>query len=119
MKIHCPHCGVKGSADDSYYGKNVKCPKCQEIFVALEAVTGERERDMADEPALSVSAGEQVLAESLTDLRDEEDILDELGMLAEEETPVEEVPAEETEIGYEEKPTEDLAETEIAEAAAG
>lgn len=119
MKIHCPHCGVKGSADDSYSGKNVKCPKCQEIFVASDTVAVERERDMADEPVLSVSAGEQqILAESLTDLRDEEDILDELGMMAEEETPVEEVPAEKSEIGYEEKPTEDLAETEIAEAAA-
>ncbi len=34
MKIHCPHCGVNGSADDLYHGLKVKCPKCQGIFVA-------------------------------------------------------------------------------------
>ena len=41
MKIHCPHCGVKGSADDSYRGQKVKCPKCGGMFeaVAEETVT--------------------------------------------------------------------------------
>ena len=41
MKIHCPHCGVKGSADDSYRGQKVKCPKCDGMFeaVAEETVT--------------------------------------------------------------------------------
>lgn len=34
MKLHCPHCGVNGTADDSYVGKRVKCPKCQTIFEA-------------------------------------------------------------------------------------
>ena len=28
----CPHCGVKGAADDSYRGKMVKCPKCETVF---------------------------------------------------------------------------------------
>lgn len=32
MKILCPHCGVKGSADDSYSGRKVKCPKCTTVF---------------------------------------------------------------------------------------
>ena len=32
MKLHCPHCGVKGSAEDSFSGRKVKCPKCQGIF---------------------------------------------------------------------------------------
>ena len=32
MKMHCPHCGVNGSADDSYIGRKVKCPKCDTIF---------------------------------------------------------------------------------------
>lgn len=32
MKMLCPHCGVKGAADDSYIGKMVKCPKCQVAF---------------------------------------------------------------------------------------
>lgn len=35
MKIQCPHCGVKGSADDSYHGQKLKCPRCQGIFAAL------------------------------------------------------------------------------------
>ncbi len=42
MKLHCPHCGVKGSADDSYSGRKVKCPKCQGLF--------EVKPDMALEP---------------------------------------------------------------------
>ena len=32
MKIYCPNCGVKGSADDSYSGRKIRCPKCQEMF---------------------------------------------------------------------------------------
>jgi len=32
MKLLCPHCGVKGSAEDSYSGRKVKCPKCQGLF---------------------------------------------------------------------------------------
>ncbi len=35
MKIECPHCGVKGSADDSYHGLKVKCPKCTGVFIAV------------------------------------------------------------------------------------
>lgn len=38
MKLHCPHCGVKGVADDAYRGKMVKCPKCLNTFVAGELV---------------------------------------------------------------------------------
>jgi len=34
MKLHCPHCGVTGTADDSYVGRTVKCPKCQGMFEA-------------------------------------------------------------------------------------
>jgi hypothetical protein len=36
MKLHCPHCGVVGTADDSYEGKKVKCPKCQGMFEASD-----------------------------------------------------------------------------------
>jgi len=32
MKMHCPHCGVKGSVDDSYIGRKVRCPKCHNVF---------------------------------------------------------------------------------------
>lgn len=36
MKLLCPHCGVKGSADSSYLGKKVKCPKCSNAFQVKE-----------------------------------------------------------------------------------
>jgi len=32
MKVFCPHCGVKGAADESYIGKTVKCPRCEGVF---------------------------------------------------------------------------------------
>ncbi len=32
MKMHCPQCGVKGSVDDSYVGRKIRCPKCREEF---------------------------------------------------------------------------------------
>ena len=32
MKMYCPRCGVKGSADDSYLGRRITCPKCSETF---------------------------------------------------------------------------------------
>lgn len=34
MRIHCPHCGVKGSLDDKFAGRKIQCPKCKEKFVA-------------------------------------------------------------------------------------
>lgn len=36
MKMHCPHCGVNGSADDSYVGRKVRCPKCDTVFRCQE-----------------------------------------------------------------------------------
>ncbi len=41
MKLHCPHCGVKGSTEDSYLGRKVKCPKCHGIFEVLPDVAAE------------------------------------------------------------------------------
>lgn len=32
MKMICPQCGVKGTAQSSLMGKRVKCPKCLSIF---------------------------------------------------------------------------------------
>ena len=34
MKIICPHCGVKGTLADSFIHKNIRCPRCKEIFRA-------------------------------------------------------------------------------------
>ena len=90
MKLHCPHCGVKGSADDSYLGKNVKCPKCREIFLASGSLAPEQSEDTVAEPALSAAPGDHDLLGDSDDLSEEEDILDELGMLAEEEMPADE-----------------------------
>ena len=34
MKIICPHCAVKGTLADSLIHKNVRCPRCKQIFRA-------------------------------------------------------------------------------------
>jgi hypothetical protein len=41
MKLDCPHCGVSGSAKDSYIGQKVKCPKCNGVFEVSELETAE------------------------------------------------------------------------------
>lgn len=87
MKLYCPHCGVKGVAEDSYRGKKVKCPKCLETFVAAEPVAVDRKE--ADEPAAAVAAEELIPSPSQADLREEEEIL------TEPEAPAEALPADE------------------------
>ena len=32
MKLICPHCGLKGTADEALQDKKVRCPQCQKIF---------------------------------------------------------------------------------------
>lgn len=32
MKLICPHCGLKGTADDSLVEKKVRCPQCRRVF---------------------------------------------------------------------------------------
>ncbi|SHO48336.1 zinc-ribbon domain-containing protein [Desulfopila aestuarii] len=32
MKIECPHCGVRGTLDDAYAGRKIRCPKCKTLF---------------------------------------------------------------------------------------
>ncbi len=49
MKMHCPHCGVKGSVDDSYIGRKVRCPKCQTVFHC------EDEQQLIESPAFPES----------------------------------------------------------------
>ncbi|MDP3479708.1 MAG: zinc-ribbon domain-containing protein [Desulfoprunum sp.] len=78
MKMHCPHCGVKGSVDDSYIGRKIRCPKCQETFRCQidEEVAGDVDMQQPvlppaeEHPALSPVA-ETSDAESLKDLADE------------------------------------------------
>ncbi len=33
MKLFCPYCGLKGTANDSLYNKKVNCPDCEKHFV--------------------------------------------------------------------------------------
>jgi len=97
MKLYCPHCGVKGVADDSYRGKNIKCPKCQKIFIAAE-------------PAVAIASEALIPSESREELRDEE-TLTEPEVPAEEEAPVEALPAEEI---VESEAVEEIIEVEAA-----
>jgi phage FluMu protein Com len=53
MKLHCPHCGVKGSAEDSYIRRKVKCPKCQGVFEVLSDLASEPPADAAFPATLS------------------------------------------------------------------
>lgn len=55
MKTQCPHCGVKGSADDSYCGQKVKCPKCQGVFEAVAALS----KVSPEEPVQTATYGEK------------------------------------------------------------
>ena len=36
MRLICPHCGLKGTADDALLEKKVRCPQCQKIFRLTE-----------------------------------------------------------------------------------
>lgn len=53
MKLHCPHCGVKGSAEDSYSGRKIKCPKCQGMFELQPEMALEVTEDAALSQSLS------------------------------------------------------------------
>ncbi len=37
MKVICPHCELKGTADDALVEKKVRCPQCQKVFRMIEA----------------------------------------------------------------------------------
>jgi hypothetical protein len=74
MKLHCPHCGVKGSAEDSYSGRKVKCPKCQGVFTVEPDMVLELSKDATSvsttsvESPLSASAVDTInLAEDRTE----------------------------------------------------
>lgn len=36
MKVSCPHCILKGTADDALVEKKVRCPQCQKVFRVIE-----------------------------------------------------------------------------------
>lgn len=57
MKMICPHCGVKGSANDALLGRKVKCPKCTTVFVvAAEVVEAIEVDELELEPIEESSA---------------------------------------------------------------
>lgn len=39
MKMICPHCGLKGTAEETLFGKKVRCPECQQVFKIDDEVT--------------------------------------------------------------------------------
>lgn len=38
MNVVCPYCRIEGSIDDKFSGREIRCPKCQQIFVAGQDV---------------------------------------------------------------------------------
>ena len=39
MKLICPRCGLKGTADDSLVAKKIRCPECRQVFRLDETVS--------------------------------------------------------------------------------
>ena len=105
MKIYCPHCGVKGSADDSYSGRKVRCPKCQGMFelepdMAIdqsELLSADSDFKTPDEVAQGLSpAGGAALAGIDLPETDEQDLAAALGDFEQGEAEIEdELPEEE------------------------
>ncbi|MBU1566459.1 MAG: hypothetical protein KJ630_12640 [Proteobacteria bacterium] len=69
MKIQCPHCGVKGSADESYHGQKVKCPKCHGVFPALPSIAETPPTELVQSVPLAEESAEP--GESLNHVLDE------------------------------------------------
>lgn len=65
MKLHCPHCGVKGSTDDSYSGRKVKCPECKELFVISPDMVIEAPEEIVEPVELSHEPADGVVGESI------------------------------------------------------
>lgn len=68
MKIYCPHCGVKGSADDSYSGRTIKCPKCEEMFALTDEMAIDHNEFLSvdlDSEGLTETVGEDGLQEEI------------------------------------------------------
>jgi uncharacterized membrane protein len=67
MKLLCPHCGVKGSADDSYHGRTVKCPKCGGNFSAVSETAPAPQDDFLLAPDAAEEQNELDLLKDLDD----------------------------------------------------
>ncbi len=63
MKMLCPHCGVEGAADDSYTGKEVRCPRCKVIFEIMSG-GGKSLHEDVDQPVSEIP-GKYVLEDEL------------------------------------------------------
>ena len=78
MKLHCPHCGVKGSAEDSYSGRTVKCPKCRNVFEVMPDMAIEQPEDAdlfsATSSATIESPAPQDLDEDAVKIAEDEDL---------------------------------------------
>lgn len=38
MEMMCPHCDLKGKAEEKLLGKKIRCPKCKKVFLVNEDV---------------------------------------------------------------------------------
>lgn len=55
MKLICPKCGLKGTAEESLLAQNVKCPGCEALFLLDGAVLVDR---ATEEVAVSADQAE-------------------------------------------------------------
>ncbi len=68
MKMICPVCGLKGTADDTLLGKKVRCPECQQIFYVDDSVTvlgSKGENGLSSTPVAGVSIAGTAIPEGV------------------------------------------------------
>ncbi len=104
MKIDCPHCGVHGSVDDELAGKKLKCPKCTRVFLVPE--------ELLPEAALAAAVSREVAPVEEPETPAADTLVEEARREAEERAAVDEVSADDAEVGEE---TEDVAVSEDEE----
>lgn len=66
MKMICPECGLKGTADDTLLGKKVRCPECLQVFRVDDSVTVAD--SSGDTGVSSASSGEVEVSASAPDV---------------------------------------------------
>lgn len=71
MTVKCPHCGLEGKAEEEILNKKIRCPKCREIFIAVEAaaepVTAAAIPQESDEQSMAQETATEQKADAAVD----------------------------------------------------